>query len=265
MTAIVSHRGGAALWPENSLLAFRGTLALDVDQVEFDVRLSRDGVPVVFHDATLVRMTGAEGPLADRTLDELRELRLRDTGERIPTLDETLDVLGAGAPLLRCELKSDAGAAPSDALLEATLSRLEARGLVERTIFTTFHLPSVARLALRAPDAHGYAWLVGRACAAQLGAGLLASLAERVGLRALSLHRSALDAHVLAAFDAAGVEVGVFGALEDEAIEKTLRLGPALLTADRPDAALRIRERLARANGIAARDASDGDVRRGRT
>ena len=57
-----AHRGGAALWPENSLLAFGNALALGVDYLELDVHLSRDGEVMVIHDATLERTTTGTGP-----------------------------------------------------------------------------------------------------------------------------------------------------------------------------------------------------------
>ena len=71
-THIASHRGGAFLWPENSALAFRQALALPAEQLELDVHLSADGVPMVLHDATLDRTTDATGPLRARDAAALR-------------------------------------------------------------------------------------------------------------------------------------------------------------------------------------------------
>lgn len=66
-----AHRGGALLRPENTILAFDHGLSLGADGLELDVHLSRDGVVVVHHDDMLDRTTGARGPLAERTADEL--------------------------------------------------------------------------------------------------------------------------------------------------------------------------------------------------
>ncbi len=74
-----AHRGGAALWPENTLEAFRGALALGYRYIETDVHLTRDGEVVVFHDATLDRTTDGHGPVAAHTLDEIHRL---DAGHR---------------------------------------------------------------------------------------------------------------------------------------------------------------------------------------
>lgn len=66
-----AHRGGAALALENTIAAFDNAVALDVDGIELDVRLSRDGIAVVHHDRTLDRTTSLRGELAARTADEL--------------------------------------------------------------------------------------------------------------------------------------------------------------------------------------------------
>jgi glycerophosphoryl diester phosphodiesterase len=71
---VFAHRGGAALRPENTVLAFDHGLSLGADGIEFDVRLSRDGVVVVHHDATLERTTDGRGPLAALTAGELARL-----------------------------------------------------------------------------------------------------------------------------------------------------------------------------------------------
>ncbi len=107
-----AHRGlhGDGV-PENSLGAFR----LAVEQgygVELDVQMTKDGELVVFHDATLSRMTGAEGYLRDKTFEELQELRLAGTDERIPLFRDVLQTLGTTT--LVCEIKPDNGAANYD-------------------------------------------------------------------------------------------------------------------------------------------------------
>ncbi len=71
---VFAHRGGAALRPENTLLAFDHGLLLGADGLEFDVHLSRDGVVVVHHDSTLERTTNGRGPIAGLTAGELADL-----------------------------------------------------------------------------------------------------------------------------------------------------------------------------------------------
>jgi glycerophosphoryl diester phosphodiesterase len=76
---VFAHRGGAKLAPENTLAAFQNGMSLGADGVELDVRLSADGVPVVFHDPSLERTTDRSGPVAALTADELARV---DAGYR---------------------------------------------------------------------------------------------------------------------------------------------------------------------------------------
>jgi glycerophosphoryl diester phosphodiesterase len=105
----VAHRG---LWnrdgaPENSLAAFQ--LACEAGYgIELDVQLTSDGEAVVFHDDDLKRMTGAEGRVRDRTAADLAELRLAGTDEHIPTLLETLALIGRRS-MVHVELKTPYG------------------------------------------------------------------------------------------------------------------------------------------------------------
>jgi glycerophosphoryl diester phosphodiesterase len=101
---IIAHRGASAEQPENTLAAFRGALALEVDGIELDVRFTRDGVPVVFHDLQLRRLTGTAGRLDGKTWTELRALRVRGR-ESIPRLVDVLR-LTRGLAVVQIELKS---------------------------------------------------------------------------------------------------------------------------------------------------------------
>ncbi|MEO8927517.1 MAG: glycerophosphodiester phosphodiesterase [Caulobacteraceae bacterium] len=105
----IAHRG---LWssegcPENSLGAFQAACAGGYN-IELDVQLSADGEAVVFHDATLTRMTGAPGRIADHTADGLGALRLAGTDETVPTLADALTLIGHKAMVL-IEIKAPYG------------------------------------------------------------------------------------------------------------------------------------------------------------
>ena len=106
---LIAHRGASAEAPENTLAAFRRALALGVDGIELDVQVSSDGVPVVFHDATLARLTGNRGRLGQCTAGELRALRVG--GEPIPTLAEVL-ALTQDRAVVQVEIKRGVPVAP---------------------------------------------------------------------------------------------------------------------------------------------------------
>lgn len=130
MSLICAHRGGALLWPENSLTAFRAALALPIDEVECDVHLSADGVAMVHHDATLDRTTEGAGPIAHRTAAQLAGTPLRGLSEGVPTLATLLALVAASGKLLRLEIKADHNDRPVPALLAAVradLARTPAR------------------------------------------------------------------------------------------------------------------------------------------
>jgi glycerophosphoryl diester phosphodiesterase len=95
---IIGHRGASAVAPENSMAAFEAAIAAGADGIEFDVHLSRDGVPVIIHDETLQRTHGLRKRVADLTADELREVR-------VPSLRELFALMGHTEMLLCLEIK----------------------------------------------------------------------------------------------------------------------------------------------------------------
>ncbi len=98
----IAHRGFHGIMdntPENSLPAFRQALELGYG-IEIDIHLTRDGEVVVFHDDLLMRVCGVEGRVEDKTLAELKSLRLNGTDCKIPTLSECLDTIDGKVPLL---------------------------------------------------------------------------------------------------------------------------------------------------------------------
>ena len=140
---IIAHRGASAEAPENTLAAFRRALALKVDGVELDVQVTRDGVPVVFHDRSLRRLTGTPGRLAAQTWRELKKLRIHGT-EPIPRLAEVL-ALVRGRAVVQIELKRGAKVAP----VVRAIRRAKAAGWV---ILASFEIGLVRATRRLAPD-----------------------------------------------------------------------------------------------------------------
>jgi glycerophosphoryl diester phosphodiesterase len=126
---LTGHRGAAKLEPENTLRAMRKAIALGVDQIELDVHLTRDQQLVVMHDDKVDRTTNGHGPVGEFSLEELRQLDAGQ-GERVPTLQEVIDLVGDRA-VLQIELKGEGTAAP-------TVRLIEANGLADKVLFTSF-------------------------------------------------------------------------------------------------------------------------------
>lgn len=87
------------LLPENSYAAIKRAADLGYG-IEFDVHLTKDNVPVVFHDDTLNRVCGVKGYLKDYTFEELRQFRLLETDQKIPSFEEILKVVDGRVPLI---------------------------------------------------------------------------------------------------------------------------------------------------------------------
>ncbi len=85
---VLGHRGFPALYPENTMVSFRKAIEFGADGLETDVRMSKDGVPFIFHDDNFQRLAGNQSKTCELTISEIRELRVN--GEQIPTLEEFL-------------------------------------------------------------------------------------------------------------------------------------------------------------------------------
>src|SRR5262249_31196147 len=162
MTWVIAHRGSSHAAVENTLPAFERAIADGADFVEFDVQLSADGVPVVFHDAELDRLTPLRGPLRRRPAAELQEAG-------IPTLDQVLEVVHGRIGVM-AELKNPHfyRALP---FVERVVPRLDREDIVlsfqQRALLETLRLQPRRRviqhvgLGVSIRAAAGYAWGVG--------------------------------------------------------------------------------------------------------
>jgi glycerophosphoryl diester phosphodiesterase len=243
MTHIASHRGGAILWPENSLTAFRRTAALAVEQIEFDVHLSADGEVVVMHDPHLDRTTEARGPVQALPLAELRQVRLKGTnGETVPTLAEVAALFRPTPLMLRMELKTGADGLPYPGLLARCTDVLEAEGMLERTMVTSFRLPLAAEAV--ADDHYGgrAIWLVARQVLRDAGLEGVIGAALASGVHAVGLHSADCDEAAVAACRRAGLSVGAWSVNGAEVIRRILGLGVDVFTTDDPVTALALRD-----------------------
>jgi glycerophosphoryl diester phosphodiesterase len=261
---IAAHRGGAALWPENSLAAFAGALALGVDLLEFDVHQSADREVVVIHDATLERTTEGTGAVSAQGAAALRRLRLRDrqgalTGERVPILDDVLALASPSAAELLLEVKGPAFGVrygrdaagqlqivpgPRYQGLEArVLARLDAASMRARTTIMAFN-PAVIETIRKLAPSQRTTLLVGRDHVAHAGVSARETIAWAEGLGAtdLGLEHTLIDADVVTVARAHGLRLGAWTPNDEPALRRLAALGVEAITTDRPDLALRIRE-----------------------
>lgn len=103
--AIICHRGCSQFAHENTLDAYRATFELGADGNEIDIRSTRDGVLVCFHDGTIEMQLKGFGEIADYSLQELRQMRPREQAFRIPTLAEVLELHRKYGGILHLDVK----------------------------------------------------------------------------------------------------------------------------------------------------------------
>lgn len=137
---------------ENSPAAIRAAVKAGY-AIEIDLQLSSDGVPMVFHDEDLDRLTDETGPLNTHTAAELGKIRLRDSTDTIPTLSEVLALIAGKVPLL-IEIKDQTLVmGPTDGQLEAATAKalLDYTGDVALMSFNPHSVAHMARLAPHLP------------------------------------------------------------------------------------------------------------------
>jgi glycerophosphoryl diester phosphodiesterase len=236
-----AHRGGAALWPENSLLAFRNAVALGVDYLELDVHLSRDGEVMVIHDPTLDRTTTGTGPVRERTVAELQALRLKDRGgavteEPVPTLDQVVALAAAGKRQMLLEIKVDEQRRRYPGIEEKVFAILDRHRFTPYAIVMAFEAETWRRLRQLRPDARVGALYSTRMLPATAVGPELQSL-RRAGLTFVGLEQTMVTAEVARDARLAALTLGVWTVNERDAIERFLTQGVGVVITDRPDLA----------------------------
>jgi glycerophosphoryl diester phosphodiesterase len=243
---VAAHRGGALLWPENSLTAFRNALELGVDFVETDVHLTADGEAVILHDPTLDRTTTGKGRVRAARWADLSPLRLRDrhgavTQDSLPSLGQLLDLLAPRSGGLLLEIKVDADRQRYPGIEEKVLALVQARGLGRRITVMAFEPETVRRVRTLDP-AIRTALLVGRGRVEREGVPAREAVrwTREVGATDLGIDYRVLDGSVLEAARAAGIAVGAWTVNEEGDLRAVISSGVSQVTSDRPDLALRL-------------------------
>lgn len=150
---VLGHRGASHDAPQNTLAAFRKAAAIGADGVELDVHLSRDGVPVVIHDARVDATTDGSGYVSAQSLAELKTLDAgysfdpRYAGERIPTLEDVLREVGETL-LVNIELK----VGRLDGLVSAVVNVVQRVKMQSRVWFSSFRPYLLYQARDLAPD-----------------------------------------------------------------------------------------------------------------
>jgi glycerophosphoryl diester phosphodiesterase len=250
---VIAHRGGAKLAPENTMAAFANGLSLGSDGLECDVHLSRDGVPVVIHDATLDRTTDATGPVGARSAAELAnvdagyrfspghgEFPFRGRGIGVPTLEAVLRTFTGVRVII--EMKQG-----EPALARAVADLVRLAKAAERVCVGSFYSRGLEVIRAEAPEMatsaseHEARWTLYRSWCRWPIAAARPYCAFQVPEWAGRLHVVSRAFVEQAHRDRARVDVWVVDAAAD--IERLFALGVDGVITDRPDVAVGVRAR----------------------
>ena len=242
---VAAHRGGALLWPENSLLAYRNALGLGVDFLETDVHLTADGEVVVLHDPTLDRTTTAQGAVRDVKLADLVGVRLKAadgiaTSEHVPTLRELLDLMRPSSARLLLEIKVGPGRQPYAGIEEKVLAQVRDAAFADRVVIMAFEDDTLRRVRTLDPRVRTVLLVSLRRAERATSAREVVRWVAAVGANDLGIDHRALNAEIVAAARAARVRVAAWTVNEEADIRRVIGLGVDVVISDRPDVARRL-------------------------
>ncbi len=220
----VGHRGACGHAPENTLASMRKALEIGVDGFEFDIQMSKDGIPVVIHDDTLERTTNGKGFVRDFTFKELQELDAGN-GEKIQSLQNVIEMVDKRCRLF-IELKAENATKPVSDLLAHSVQNLG--WSYEQLLVCSFNHQQIAEIRAINPEIRTVAIFVGIPVS-------LAVIAQEAGAWAIStahLHSNQAlvdDAH------ARGLKSFVWTANSEAHIAAAKKLGVDGIISDFPD------------------------------
>ncbi|MEW8972267.1 MAG: glycerophosphodiester phosphodiesterase [Mesobacillus sp.] len=240
MTLILAHRGYAAEYPENTMLAFKEAEKAGADGLELDVQMTRDGELVVIHDEKVDRTTDGTGLVKDYTLGDLRKLDARfkfkelSRREQIPSLEEVLEWLAGTRLVCNIELKNSI--IPYEGMEEKVIDMVRAYELSDRIIISSFNHYSIVQSYLLAPEIE---------IAPLLSEGLYMPWIYAQSIKAKGFHphwRAAPDQIVTASLES-GIEVRPYTVNKESELERLFKVNCSAVITDDPAKAKIIREK----------------------
>ena len=220
-----AHRGASAYAPENTMRAFKLGVALGANGIETDIRKTKDGVLVLFHDESLLRLTGDGRRIADLTWEELADVRITSpdgaSSDAVPTLAEFLAFVKDLPAALALELKADG-------IEEAVKRAVDGCGAASRTVVTSFELSYLRRI--KELDPAQRVGLLTRTVDGDVLAALKAIGAEQICPKA-----ELLTPELVRSLHKEGFSVRAWGVRDEALMAKAFRCGVDGMTVNFPD------------------------------
>jgi glycerophosphoryl diester phosphodiesterase len=236
-TKIIGHRGGAAGFPENTLVAFKKAVELGADGVEFDVQLTKDGEVVVIHDELIDRTMTGSGLVKEHTLKELRQMSAGEffspdfKSEKIPTLAEVLEVV-QDLEVINIELKNYL---PYPKLEEKVLKLVDQFEIREKVIISSFNHYSLQKIKKLQPEIRTGALLMAKIINP-------ADYAFKRAFNALHLHFLTADQEIIDKSHFMGMQVNVYTVNFPESVIELLEKGVDMIMTDDLEMAIELKD-----------------------
>lgn len=243
---IVAHRGASAIAPENTLAAFRQALNAGAEGIEFDVRLAKDGVPVVIHDAKLKRTARAKGKVSEFTSAELAAMDVskwftvgsasdgkpdNTDFQGIPTLASALDYLRDYRGKIYVELKCKEN--DVEPLVRAACRTLRDSPLAAQVTVKSFRLSAIPLIRTFAPEIRTAALFAPKIMAVLRKEKYLVKLAAELGVDEISLHYSLATRKLVKKAEKHGLPIAIWTADSPHWVKRAVSLGiNAIITND---------------------------------
>jgi len=252
---VMAHRGGRALWPENTLYAFEHSLALGVDVLELDVHSTKDGAIVVMHDKTVDRTTNGTGEIQTYTLEGIRALDAgyhwsddddvsfpyRGLGIVVPTLEEVFEAYSTGVRM-NIEIKQS-----EPSIVVPVCELIRGYGMADRVLIASFDSGTIETFRTTCP---GVATTAGEGEVKLLYglsipflAGLYQPEAEAVQVPEYWGDIHVLTSRMVNAAHNRGMDVHVWTVNDVDDMQRMLDLGVDGIITDHPDKLLSLLDR----------------------
>ena len=220
MIKVLGHRGAPAYEPENTLASFKKAIELGVDQIELDLRFSKDSKLVVIHDEKLDRTTNGKGLVREFTLAELKKLDA-GKGEKIPTLQEVIDLIRDKGIFLQIELKESN-------MQRHLLDLIQKNNLEERVMVISFLHEELRKIKELNPNIK---------TGVLIGQKLIDPLERlrQVRADAVSMRHTLVNKRLVERLHQNNIELTVWVVNEPRDIRRAIKLGIDIIGTDKPD------------------------------
>ncbi len=219
-----AHRGASEYVPENTLMAFYLGLYMGANGIETDVQVTKDGIPVLFHDNTLMRMTEQNGSISDYTFLELLQFDAKKNGftDKIVTLEDFLVHFAHRDLTFAIELKSIGSHRP-------TADLLRKYNMVDKTIVTSFKFDELKAFKEYAPE-----FSTGYLAEEVIDDNLLAKM-KSVGIDELCPESKVISSKKVKEWMEKGFEVRAWGIYNEQIMKEVYHTGVNGMTVNFPD------------------------------